>query len=190
MLFSAGMAINSLHFACINSTTVDNLALSSRAQHFAVYSSKLSGNNGGYDTTPQFGTVTYPLPSNHAPPTPRRTFAILASPAGANAYRLSSLWTNLGTVMGYSPSDWFLPLKRSPCCMHGPLQQDDIESGSRSSMYVLGPAFDQMKLSAGLSQPPISNDSASRPQRHKRRRRRHHRRRSGGSTTRSPTNIH
>lgn len=138
MLFSAGMSINTLHFAFLNTTTVDNLALGTRTQHFAVYSPNLASITGGYNNTPGFGTITYPLPATPCEPSARRTFAIVQTPVGTNAYRLPSMWANFRTVMGDHWYDWLLPVRSSPCCSH----RKNGEKGG--SMYVLGPVLERM----------------------------------------------
>ena len=151
MLFSAGMAINSLHFAFLNTTTVDNLSIGSRTHHFAVYAPELSASTAGYGTTPKFTTITYPLGQASADPAYRRTFAILVTPVGDNPYRLPSLWDNFRTVMGCYWYDWFLPIKHSPCNSHNVHHLgDDDGNGAFSSMYEINPAFQLVMEEAGL----------------------------------------
>ena len=65
----------------------------------------------------------------------RRTFAVLPMETGENPWDLGSQLLNLETVMGTSLSDYFLPVRRSPCCNH-----EDPESH-----YTLGPAVDRIK---------------------------------------------
>jgi len=62
----------------------------------------------------------------------KRTFSILQMKAGDNPWDLGSKYRNVQTVMGTSIIDWFLPFKRSPCCMHEDSQ----------SQFTLGPSVD------------------------------------------------
>jgi len=62
----------------------------------------------------------------------KRTFSILQMKAGDNPWDLESTYQNIRTVMGSSIVDWFLPIKRSPCCNHEDSQ----------SQFVLGPSVD------------------------------------------------
>lgn len=70
-----------------------------------------------------------------------RTFAILSmQEVGQNPWDLGSPFLNLKTVMGSNLIDWFLPIKRSPCCNH---------EGSESA-FELGPAVDSVRQHAGF----------------------------------------
>jgi palmitoyltransferase len=91
------------------------------------------------------GTITFPLdlPTNRPPipaPTPR-TFAILAIPPHTNPWDLKNWRSNLSEVFGSKPHEWFLPVKRSPCCDHT----------SMIAEYPLGPDFEALLEEAGLT---------------------------------------
>lgn len=112
------------------------------------------------------GTVTYPLelPVDRPPlpaPTPR-TFAILELPPRMNPWKLENPWRNLAEVFGSTPAEWFLPIKRSPCCDHS----------SMVSEYPLGPAFVELLEEAGLTKQQADefHDVRSPPRRRRRRR--------------------
>jgi palmitoyltransferase len=90
------------------------------------------------------GTITFPLnlPTDRPPipaPSPR-TFAILALPARMTPWDLKSPWSNLSEVFGSQPDEWFLPIKRSPCCDHT----------SMIAEYPLGPDFEALLEKVGL----------------------------------------
>lgn len=69
-----------------------------------------------------------------------RTFAILDMKQGENLWDLGSWSLNWETVMGSTFIDWFLPIRRSPCCNH-----EDAES-----QFQLGPSVDILKSSVGF----------------------------------------
>ncbi|TQS37360.1 hypothetical protein Golomagni_02169 [Golovinomyces magnicellulatus] len=60
-----------------------------------------------------------------------RTFAIMTTNEGENPWDLGSRLLNWKSVMGDSILDWFLPLRRSPCCNH-----DDSQSQFRFGFAV------------------------------------------------------
>lgn len=119
-------------------------------------------------SVPWQGTITYPLytntfqasseplddeesldplnPFKSPPPPPARqqppprTFAILRTTAGKNPWD-KGLYGNFTSVMGDYVSDWFLPLRYSPCCDH--------DRGD--SFYEFGGVVSQMTRDAGLS---------------------------------------
>lgn len=98
-----------------------------------------------------------------------RTFAILQMlQVGENPWDLGSRLLNLKTIMGTGLLDWFLPIRRSPCC-----NDEDAES-----QYALGPAVDLLKSSVGFV-PPRETEN---PRRRRRRKRTHQRRSSNYST--------
>ena len=183
LLFAAGMTINSLNFTSANTTTVDSLALSSRTQHFAVYCPQLATNRAGYDTTPQFSTITYPLASVSCDPSSRRTFAILSAQSGANAYNLPTKMANFRTVMGNHWWEWLLPLKYSPCCAHGRYGDPEGRTTVQGSMYALGPEFDRMVREAGLPNASDLLSSREHKGQHRSQRRHKRRRRASGHVT-------
>lgn len=84
-----------------------------------------------------------------------RTFAILETISpGDNPWDLGSPLLNWKTVMGDHFIDWFLPIKRSPCCNH-----DNTESH-----FAIGPTVDHIRASVGFISP-----SEVRPEGHRRR---------------------
>jgi palmitoyltransferase len=89
-----------------------------------------------------------------------RTFAILPMlKAGDNPWDLGSRISNFKTVMGTKVLDWFLPIRRSPCCNH-----EDTES-----QFQVGPMVDLLKSSVGFI-PPREPSTLLRQRRRKRRR--------------------
>jgi len=89
-----------------------------------------------------------------------RTFAILPMlEVGSNPWDLGSRLLNFKTVMGTSLLDWFLPLRRSPCC-----NNEDARSE-----YALGPEVDLLRSSVGFS----TTREKDRPHRRRRRKSTH-----------------
>lgn len=73
-----------------------------------------------------------------------RTFAILETTSpGDNPWDLGSALLNWETVMGEHFVDWFLPVKRSPCCNHEHTE----------SHFAIGPAVDRIRASVGFIPP-------------------------------------
>ncbi|ESZ98362.1 hypothetical protein SBOR_1240 [Sclerotinia borealis F-4128] len=67
-----------------------------------------------------------------------RTFAILETTStGDNPWDLGSALLNWETVMGEYFIDWFLPIKRSPCCNHE----------NTESHFSIGPSVDRIRAS-------------------------------------------
>jgi palmitoyltransferase len=111
-----------------------------------------------------------------------RTFAILETVhPGDNPWDLGSVLLNWKTVMGDRVIDWFLPLKRSPCCNHEHTE----------SHFQVGPCVDQIRASVSFISPDelrarnegsrrrrFSTDEKQREER----KWRHFRRRDGDST--------
>lgn len=98
-----------------------------------------------------------------------RTFAVLPMlEVGENPWDLGSRLLNFKTVMGTGLLDWFLPIRRSPCCDH-----EDAES-----QYAMGPGVNLLKSSVGFT--PSRETDKSR--RRKRRKRTHQRRTSEGTS--------
>ncbi|KAE9365298.1 zf-DHHC-domain-containing protein [Stipitochalara longipes BDJ] len=86
-----------------------------------------------------------------------RTFAILPMlEPGNNPWNLGSRLLNFRTVMGTGLLDWFLPIRRSPCC-----NNEDTQSE-----YALGFGVDLLKSSVGFI-PPRETDAPSRRRRRK-----------------------
>lgn len=93
-----------------------------------------------------------------------RTFAILPTlKPGDHPWDLGSRLLNFKTVMGMDVLDWWLPIRRSPCCNH-----EDAES-----CYQVGPSVDLLKSSVGFKAPQTSSMLVRR----RRRKRKDHRRR-------------
>jgi palmitoyltransferase len=98
-----------------------------------------------------------------------RTFAILPMlEVGENPWDLGSRLLNFKTVMGTGLLDWFLPIRRSPCCGH-----EDAES-----QYAMGPGVDLLKSSVGF----IPSRETDKSRRRRRRKRTHQRRTSEGTS--------
>jgi palmitoyltransferase len=73
-----------------------------------------------------------------------RTFAVLRMlESGDNPWDLGSLMLNWKTVMGDDVIDWFLPIKRSPCCNH---EQSE-------SQFSVGPWVDLLRVKYGFLGP-------------------------------------
>ncbi|KAF8859814.1 zf-DHHC-domain-containing protein [Acephala macrosclerotiorum] len=66
-----------------------------------------------------------------------RTFAVLKMKQGDNPWDLGTRLLNWETVMGSNFVDWFLPIRRSPCCNH-----EDSES-----QFQIGPWVDLLRSS-------------------------------------------
>ena len=127
-------------------------------------------------------TFTHPPINSHSQPTTTlardnlatRTFAILQTPPGTNPWDLGSYLANWKTIMGDRVIDWFLPIKRSPCCRH--------ESGE--GWFEFGPAVEELKIRVGLLDGERNwgdeegRRVRERGEKKRRRKRRRHRRRS------------
>ncbi|KAM3088107.1 palmitoyltransferase pfa5 [Clarireedia jacksonii] len=125
-----------------------------------------------------------PAPARHSARDQQavRTFAILETVhPGDNPWDLGSALLNWKSVMGDRVIDWFLPLKRSPCCNHE----------NTESYFQVGPCVDQIRASVSF----ISSDELHARSKGSRRRRfstdekqreerkwRHFRRRDGDNT--------
>jgi palmitoyltransferase len=73
-----------------------------------------------------------------------RTFAVLRMlESGDNPWDMGSLMLNWKTVMGDDIIDWFLPIKRSPCCNH---EQSE-------SQFSVGPWVDLLRVKYGFLEP-------------------------------------
>lgn len=72
-----------------------------------------------------------------------RTFAVLKMKQGDNPWDLGTRLLNWETVMGSNFVDWFLPIRRSPCCNH-----EDSES-----QFQIGPWVDLLRSSVGFLHP-------------------------------------
>jgi palmitoyltransferase len=171
LLFSIGMAGSSIQLALINSTTVENLTRKSKVWFLAVLIPRTEdgkllpppppGVNG-----PRFQTITYPRPAeeeqflinqargqNNTFPLPTstinsistptadpRTFAILSTKPGEDPFDIGP-WANIREVMGYTVSEWILPIRQSPCADHGSMI---------SAFKMNGELIRRLKEEAGL----------------------------------------
>ena len=135
-------------FVCSNMTNID--LLKRRMSYQLAVRVPL-----GTASTERFMTITYPLPrlqaNGTAAPEPdgerdrlaRRTFAILRTEPGENPWDLG--WKrNWTEVMGQSPFDWLLPIRKSPCARH---QCEESE-------YPYGPLISELKVRHGLDPKP------------------------------------
>jgi len=136
-LFTFGMAVNSIRFALTNLSSIEVLGHKSQIKRFAIFVPR-SGSNS-HDVRPTtYAQVVYPVPIVHNPGSDSstidvtdsampqqeerdakavRVFAIVATEIGDNPYDLG-MGANWKEVMGESVFDWFLPIRRSPCCRH------------------------------------------------------------------------
>lgn len=164
-LFSAGMFSSSMQFAALNVTTIENFERRRKVWYVCVYLPRpeevLARLERQGRMVPR--TIPYPRPAEEnavvlqdalgqeesssgtrgvadlTPTQATRTFAILELPAGANPWDCGRL-ANVKEVLGYSFTDWLLPLKRSPCAIHN----------DPDSMFKLGPAVEKARREAGL----------------------------------------
>lgn len=152
-LFSAGMTLSSVQLAMLNITTIENLNRHSVVWTFAIrVPEHLLRRLWTPDSpwAPTFRMVSYPLEPSAPNQSPsdssaeRHVFAILHTLPGENPFDLGSKLKNVQQVMGYSVTDWLLPLKHSPCADHS----------SSESAFALGPVVTRIKQEAGLIPPP------------------------------------
>ncbi|KAJ5672543.1 hypothetical protein N7507_001670 [Penicillium longicatenatum] len=152
--FTGVMTLSSLQMAMVNVTTIENLSRRSRVWTLAIrVPEPLLGRLWVSESAwaPTFRMVSYPPEGSISPSQPqpsdtsttaRHVFAILHTSPGENPFDLG-IWKNLQQVMGYSPTDWLLPLKPSPCADHT----------SQESAFALGPVVTRLKQEAGLVPP-------------------------------------
>ncbi|KAJ5280102.1 hypothetical protein N7478_005474 [Penicillium angulare] len=149
--FTLSMTISSAQMAMMNITTIENLSRHSHVWTLAIrvpdhLLERLWVSKSPW--APTYRMITYPpealtqpQPPNADPSTQERyVFAILHTKPGENPYDLGN-WKNLQQVMGYSLTDWLLPLKPSPCTDHS----------SHESAFALGPVVTRLKEEAGLA---------------------------------------
>jgi palmitoyltransferase len=175
------MTAGTTQLVLLNITTIENLTHKAKVWQLAVLNPRPETMGSSPSATPKVAPlqVTYGPPaqrqsersptiqSNHrsdasenrlaeASP-PLRTFSILKTRPGENPWDLGK-FKNFKSVMGDRWWDWFLPIKRSPCCNH-----DHGESA-----FLLGTVVDRMRREAGIS-PTVACDTArtSRPQSHR-----------------------
>lgn len=138
------MSLTSLQLAALNLTTIENLNRQSVVWTLAIripehVSAQLF--TPGSSLAPTFHTVSLPL---ELPIAERHVFAILHTQPGENPFSLGSPFKNLQQIMGYSITDWLLPIKQSPCADHS----------SQESDFALGPVVTRLKQEAGFLPPP------------------------------------
>lgn len=145
-LFAIGMTMTSGKYVLENITNIDMLRAGA-THHVAVRIPTTS------PFSPQFTTVTYPLPlpatredelrrraENHGfTIIPRdmhatHSFAVLRTEPGENPFDLGP-WRNFKAVMGNSVLEWLLPIRHSPCCDHDSMVSD----------YEFGPLIGELK---------------------------------------------
>ncbi|XMA19115.1 hypothetical protein WAI453_011906 [Rhynchosporium graminicola] len=81
-----------------------------------------------------------------------RTFAILSLPdVNQNPWDLGSVTLNIKSLMGNNIIDWFLPIRRSPCCDH---------EGTESH-FAIGPYVQQARRIAGFIEDPGAQSECS-----------------------------
>lgn len=150
------MTLSSIQMAMLNLTTIENLNRHSVVWTLAIrvpdyLLDRLWATDSPW--APTFRMVSYPLQPPTSPDQPQTTnpstderhvFAILHTLPGENPFSLGSNLKNLQQVMGYSISDWLLPLKHSPCADHS----------SSESAFALGPVVTRLKQEAGLIPAP------------------------------------
>lgn len=149
------MTLSSIQMAMVNVTTIENLSRRSRVWTLAVRVPEPLLNRLWVSESawaPTFRMVSYPPEGSISPSQPqptdastteRHVFAILHTSPGENPFDLGG-WKNLQQVMGYSLTDWLLPLKPSPCADHT----------SKESAFALGPVVTRLKQEAGLLPSP------------------------------------
>jgi len=118
-------------------------------------SSPVPDPNPNPNPLPQTQTQQLPQPRDNQA---TRTFAILRTNPGDNPWDLGSYLLNWQAVMGTRVIDWFLPLKRSPCCDH-----DGMESH-----FTVGPMVQDLKVAVGF----VALEGGGDEQRSRRKRRR------------------
>lgn len=154
------MSLTAFRFALTNLSSIEVLGYKNQVKRFAIFVS--SGTSGSRDLKPAAYTqVIYPVPivpklsgsdsSTHDGADPItsqqqnrdsqavRVFAIVSTEPGDNPYDLGTM-ANWKDVMGENVLDWFLPIKRSPCCRH---EHDE-------SAYKLGDALRRARERNGL----------------------------------------
>ena len=83
-------------------------------------------------------------------PEPKRTFAVIQTPAGTNPYNLRSPFANFKSVMGEHWYEWLLPLTYSPCYKRREAVISTEAGAPHKNAYKLGPLVDEIKGEVGL----------------------------------------
>ncbi|KAI9843299.1 MAG: palmitoyltransferase pfa5 [Sclerophora amabilis] len=166
------MAISSIRLALINSSTVDDISRGTKVWQLAVHVpdsiQRQQLSPGVFVATPEVifdptraassTQTTDPQDASKSRSSPPKDFAVLRTLPGENPWDLGS-YQNWKSVMGNHWTDWFLPIKRSPCCNH-----DGVESA-----YTLGPVVDRLRQEAGIAPYPITRQRSNQGRRRRRR---------------------
>jgi len=132
-LFTFGMTVNSIRFALTNLSSIEVLGHRSVVKRFAIFVPRSGSNSHNLQPT------TYPQQEERDAQAVR-VFAIVSIEMGDNPYDLG-MAANWKDVMGERVIDWFLPIRRSPCCRH---ESDESE-------FKLGSAVQRACERLGLS---------------------------------------
>lgn len=169
-LFTFSMAVNTVRFALTNLSSIEVLGHKTQVKRFAIFVPRPASGSG--DVRPaSYTQVVYPVPvlpkaggSNrstnnvsHTAISPQderdakavRVFAVVSTETGENPYDLG-VKENWKDVMGERVIDWFLPIRRSPCCRH---EHDESE-------YKLGDALKRARERNGI---PINPEGPEGP---------------------------
>ena len=138
-LFTGGMALSSMQFIFLNTTTIENLTRRTKVWQFAVRVHRPRD----LPPNPPFNTVTFtaanePTATDAQPGS--KVYAILHTKRGENPYDLGYLG-NWKSVMGEHWWQWLLPVHYSPCA----------QSTGNHGQYEMGDAARKMLAAAGLS---------------------------------------
>ena len=175
-IFSLGMSASSIQLVLLNVTTIENLSRRTIVWDLAVYMPEAPEQPATFPTI-SFGTeqAANPLVGGNSVPLPGaiKTYAILHSKPGENPWDLGA-FRNFKSVMGEHWYDWFLPIKKSPCCDHS----------SEECQYEVGSTVERMRREAGINAPgqEEESDTEKEDRRRSRRKRRRRRRTPRGDT--------
>ncbi|KAI1343513.1 palmitoyltransferase PFA5 [Xylariaceae sp. FL0016] len=150
-LFTSTMTLTSVRYIWKNMTNVDMLGAQTKVYQLAIRVPRHAERSG------DFARVTYPLPRPSQPingshasqrdDLATRTFAIVRTEPGENPWDLGP-WRNWQSVMGTSPLDWFLPIRRSPCANHE----------NHEGFYPFGRVLADIRKRSGLPQAPTDEN--------------------------------
>ncbi|KAI1324558.1 palmitoyltransferase PFA5 [Xylariaceae sp. FL0255] len=171
-LFSFAMAVTSMNYVLQNLTNVESLANQHKSYKLAVRIARDT-------RPEKFGVIVYPLPKpdrrtnksettsvgpyENSPATENndgaaiiqnrddlatRIFGILVMEKGENPWDLG-FWNNWKSVMGTTPLDWLLPIRKSPCANHE----------SQEAFYPMGHALENLRARYGVPAGPPSDES-------------------------------
>lgn len=172
-LFTFSMTVNSVRFALTNLSSIEILGYKTQFKYFAVLVPRVTTSDV---TPPPYLQVVYPLPL--APTEGRsngslddrtnviasqherdcravRVFAVIPTDFGENPYDLGMV-ANWKDVMGEHVWDWFLPIRRSPCCHREPNESEfklgDAVRRARHKNGLIEPAHDNPRGGVEMSQ--------------------------------------